>query len=157
MSDRARVGYPRMKNRGVYFFAHVLVPVAIGASIYVGWRSTDILVFDWIDAIGGSDLIVRPKTELPFWVLYALPDGLWVYAYTSWMLLIWRRPSLWVWSGLILAVGAEVGQLMGFVSGTYSLLDVAFYVGGFCLSRVLYAQATFVDTGYVNDGSSGLR
>src|SRR5687768_6416071 len=81
-------------------------------------------------------LVSRPAVPLPHWLLYSLPDGCWVYAYTSWMMLIWGRPVLWVWSGVILAVGAELGQLLGPVPETYDNLDMAFYVGAFILAMV---------------------
>ena len=127
-----------MKSFG-RFVIHVLLPTALGAGIYLGWRSNDLLVFRWIDAVGLSDWIYRPQGTLPEVVLYSLPDGCWVYATTSWMLIIWGRVVAWVYVGLILAVGAEVGQWAGFVPGTYDSLDMLFYIGGFALARVLNA------------------
>lgn len=144
-------------TRLVYFFLHVILPTAVGASIYVGWRSTDLLVFRWIEFVGASGLVVRPGIPLPFWVLYALPDGIWVYAYTSWMLLIWGRIAPWVYSGLVLAVGAELGQFVGLVPGTYANLDMVFYVGGFLLAGVVHAKTHVVNARPAGDDVLRLR
>ena len=124
-------------RRAVLFLFHVVLPVGVGAFIYVGWRSTDLLVFRWIEVVGATGLVYRPSVPLPGWVLYSLPDGCWVYAYTSWLLMIWGRMTAWVFTGVVLAVGAELGQLIGIVPGTYDHLDMAFYVGAFFLASTL--------------------
>jgi hypothetical protein len=144
-------------RRSVVFLLQVVLPIAVGASIYVGWRTTDLLVFRWIDAVGASELVFRPAVPLPGWVLCSLPDGCWVYAYTSWMLMIWGRITPWVLSGVILAVGAEFGQLLGLVPGTYDNLDVAFYVGACILAGVIHAQTHMVNRRSGRDGFPGVR
>ncbi len=136
---------------------HVLCPLALGAGIYVGWRSTELLVFRWIESCSlGHLLKFRPEVELPEWLLYCFPDGCWVYAMTSWMLIIWARMMPWVWVGVVMAVGAEIGQLWGVVPGTYDTLDLAFYIGAFITAGVLNAKTYLVDCSvrcYVTAGS----
>lgn len=129
----------------IRFLIHVIVPTAIGTAVYVGWRSTDLLVFRWIEYCRLSGLVFRPTIDLPHWLLYSLPDGCWVYAATSWMLLIWKRLVPWTWVAVVLAVGAEYGQLFGFVQGTYQTLDVLFYIGGFILAGVLNEKTSLVN------------
>jgi hypothetical protein len=141
----------------ILFLLNVLVPITLGASIYVGWRSTDLLVFRWIEWFGAGSLILRPDFALPSWVLYSLPDGCWVYACTSWMLLIWGRLVPWVWTGVVLAVGAELGQLVGLVPGTYDHLDMVFYVGAFLAAGVVYGQTHVVNGGPAGDGGFRVR
>lgn len=118
----------------------VALPIAVGASIYIGWRSPDLQVFHWIENLGAASLIVRPTTPIASWMLYSLPDGLWCLAFTNWMLLIWNRAVPWVWTGVILGVTTELGQLLGIVPGTYELLDIGFYTGGFVFARTTHAQ-----------------
>lgn len=127
------------------FMVHVVLPILIGASIYVGWRSTNLLVFRWIEFCGLSEFVVRPAVELPEWILYSLPDGCWVYSATSWMMLIWNRPVPWTWVAVVLAVAAEFGQLLGVVEGTYQTLDVLFYLLGFTFAVVFNAKTSLVD------------
>jgi hypothetical protein len=144
----------------LYFLLHVILPVAVGTAIYLGWRDQDMWVNCWVDAIGAKGLIIRPDFPLPGWVKNSLPDGCWVYAYTSWMLLIWRRVNLWVVTGVVLAVGGELGQLkvVGLVPGTYDNIDMACYLGGFLLSWVMYAKTAPVVRGGGGDhGGAGDR
>jgi hypothetical protein len=143
--------------KAAFFLVQVVVPIAVGACIYVGWRSTDLLVFRWIESVGAGGLVVRPDAPLPSWVLYTLPDGCWVYAYTSWMLLIWGRMVPWVYSGVALAMGAELGQLVGLIPGTYANLDIAFYVGAFILAGVAHAQTPLVNRSAARDGVPRVR
>ncbi len=135
------------------FLLHVVLPTLVGTAVYVGWRTTDLLVFRWIEFLHLEILVFRPTFGLPELLLYSLPDGCWVYAITSWMFLIWNRFVHWVWIGLILAVGAEFGQLFGLVQGTYQTLDVLFYVGGFVLAGVLNEKAPLVDHCVIHHGN----
>ena len=147
-------------KRAIYFLLHVVLPVAVGTAIYIGWRDQNMWVFRGIDAVGANWLVVRPDIPLPGWVLYSLPDGCWVYAYTSWMLMIWRRMNLWVVTGVVLAVGGELGQLqvVGLVPGTYDNTDMVCYLGGFLLSWVIYAKTAPVVRGGGGDhGGAGDR
>lgn len=147
-------------KRALYFFLHVVLPVALGTAIYIGWRDQNMWVFRWIDAVGANWLIIRPEFPLPGWLANSLPDGCWVYAYTSWMLMIWRRVNLWVMTGVILAVGGELGQIkLGqsqLVVGTYDHIDMVCYLGGFLLSWVMYAKtAPVVGGGGGDHGGTG--
>ena len=120
------------------YILHVVVPVAIGAAVYLLFRTTSLLVFEWLRSIGllETTLAVRGLVagiNPPEWLLYCLPDGLWVYAVTSWMILIWKRnpPLPWLFVGVALGVGGELGQAVAIVPGTYQHLDMVFYVAGF--------------------------
>ncbi|MHC5038328.1 MAG: hypothetical protein ACYTHM_13515 [Planctomycetota bacterium] len=121
---------------------HVVLPVVAGGCIYVLWRSTDLFVFDWIRFLGleGTVLALRDGARsfgsvLPAWFLFSLPDGLWAYAVTACMILIWRGEKGkgavgWICVGPFLAVGSEIGQMVSVVPGAFSFLDVAFYTAG---------------------------
>lgn len=142
----------------VRFSVHVIFPTAIGTCIYVGWRSTDLLVFRWIEFCGLTGLVIRPTLALPDWLLYSLPDGCWVYSATSWMMLIWNRLVPWTWVAVLLAVSAEYGQLFGLVQGTYQSLDVFFYLAGFICAVILNAKKTsLVDDSNPHHGILGIR
>jgi hypothetical protein len=73
---------------------------------------------------------------LPEWLLYSLPDGLWVYAITSWVIMIWNRdpPLAWLVIGAALGIGGELGQVIGIVPGTYQHLDMVFLTCGFLIA-----------------------
>jgi hypothetical protein len=125
-------------SRGCAFCLHVVLPTAIGAAIYLLYRSTHLLVFEWLTACRLLPWVLLAREycagfQLPEWLLYSLPDGLWVYAITSWMILIWSRnpPLPWLLVGVMLGCGGELGQIVGIVPGTYQHLDMVFYLVGF--------------------------
>lgn len=125
------------------FFLYVFVPTALGASIYLFFRSPDLLVFRWLNAVGLRDVIMTWRNSvsdvrLPEWLLYSAPDGLWVFAATGWIIHIWRGKPPWPWllGGVVLGVGSELGQAVGIVPGTYQHEDILCYVIGFLLALI---------------------
>jgi len=139
------------------FTLHVVFPTALGTCVYVGWRTPDLLVFHWIDYCGLNSFVYRPTVALPEWVLFTLPDGCWVYATTSWMLLIWQRLVPWAWLGVILAVGGEIGQFFGYVQGTYQTLDIVFYIGAFIIAGAINAKTPIVYRRHISNDIPGAR
>ena len=119
------------------FALHIVFPTLVGTTIYLLFRTPSLLAFRWVEAIGvdGPVMVLRKCTsdvQLPAWILYSLPDGIWVYATTAWMLIIWRGAISWPWVsiGVLLAIASELGQTVGVVRGTYQSLDILFYLGG---------------------------
>ena len=127
--------------------AHVVAPVLLGGTIYVLWRSPRLLVFSWLRSVGLDPLIeaCRHATApmlafLHAWSLNSMPDGLWVYSFTSFVLLVWHRvPNsidkvLWVSAPGLLALGGEGLQWLGFVPGTFDVADTCACVVGATLA-----------------------
>jgi hypothetical protein len=124
---------------------HVVVPIFIGAAIYTCWRSTTLLVFAWYKWLHVYDLaaklrhVVWPVRHLvPHWTLFSLPDGCWVYSFTVFLKSVWEDfgdrgwAFFWVALPTALAVGAEIGQAMRVVPGTFDVNDlVVYFVAGF--------------------------
>jgi len=121
-----------MKTKLTGFFLHVSLPIVFGGLIYVCWRDPNLLMFKWFHAVGLESLILQlrlatspTKAALPFWFIYSLPDGLWVYALTAFMILLWRDvrslpiKMFWLSLGLLLGAGSELGQLVGIVPGVF--------------------------------------
>jgi hypothetical protein len=126
-----------MTKRKLSFIVHVLAPITVGGIIYICWRETNLLMFRWLGAVGLEPLtnnlrsLAAPAQRiLPHWFVYSLPDGLWVYALTAFMLLVWRNTDplptkmLWCSLGLLLGPGIEIGQLAGVVPGTFDYGDL---------------------------------
>jgi len=137
-------------NRYAMFAIFVLLPIAIGTAIYVGWRSPSLVVFDWMAYCGIPADSFRPSVSLPQSILYSLPDACWVFAGTSWMLLIWRGLHPWAFVFIVLGVGGEFGQAILVVPGTFDWNDMFFYVGSFTLATIGYTYAKAL---FINDGS----
>ena len=74
------------------------------------------------------------------WLVYNVPDALWAFGFTSFLLIACRRDSpmvrkLYLTVGFVLMIGLEVGQ-GGWFAGTYDPLDVVATVVGAGLACV---------------------
>lgn len=139
---------------------HVATPLLGGGLVYLVFRSPDLLVFRWIEALGGLPALLglramlEPTSQaLPSWVLYSLPDGLWVYAFMSFMLHLWRgaRPGprrFWAAMGPALGMGWEAGQWLGLTPGTFDVMDVALMAVMACIALLLHGTPEGLGSGH---------
>ncbi|MFN2531809.1 MAG: hypothetical protein ABR555_10975 [Pyrinomonadaceae bacterium] len=143
-------------------FLHVFLPLFLGGLVYVLWRDPKTLMFRWSDSLrmGGLISAIRLTGKLdanmPQWVRYSLPDGLWVYSLTAFMTLVWRDTdswlrSAWVAVGLIVGCGIEFGQLIGVVPGSFDTGDLVACITGFVLALVFTSEINFKRS--LNDAS----
>ncbi len=99
------------------------------------------LVFTWYGWLGLQAPLLALRAELsdvkhflPNFVLYSLPDALWVYSFTFLMQSVWSRHprsygrTVWILLPVLLAVGGEIGQLLKVVPGTFDLMDILGYI-----------------------------
>jgi hypothetical protein len=118
-----------------------LLPFFIGAAIYILWRSQALFLFTWLRQVGlhAPMLALRAhfagvKHLVPDFILYSLPDGLWLYAFTALMGFIWlNEPNrylrlFWNLLPVFLAVGSEFGQRFRLIPGTFDWWDVVSYI-----------------------------
>lgn len=117
-----------------------------GAIIYILFRPTYLIMFKWIDSFGLMKLInsIRLNSEdLPDWVLYSLPDGLWMFSYCLFIGQIWnyniKKCLLFLSILPIYAVSNEIMQYFHLVSGTFDWMDLLAFLIAFTLS-VLYIK-----------------
>lgn len=118
------------------YLLHGVLPVVLGAAIYVLFRSPRLRVFDWLHTLGAGGAVpaarawARPAAEhLPEWLLFSAPDGLWVYGLTACLALVWRGAPgrarrWWLCAGIALGAGGELGQLAGVVPGVFDPADL---------------------------------
>lgn len=128
---------------------HVFVPVLFGALIYILFRKESLTVFLWIENISLLDevmfirsLLSETKKKIPEIILYSLPDGIWVYSATYFMIAIWKNNlkdiSAWFWIFVpfICSIVAELLQSVQVVEGSYCSYDMMFYVSFFVLALI---------------------
>lgn len=129
-------GWPR--NLRTHALLHVVVPLSIGGAIYICWRDPSLWLFDWVGYAGlaatvdGLRQLTLPYAAvLPRWVLYSLPDALWVYAAIMFMDRIWSGDAtrklnrrIWLCSGPLLAIVIELGQLTKLIPGNFDPNDL---------------------------------
>ena len=130
----------------------------IGGGLYLMCRSERLVMFDWCKAIGIYPLIqqLRPKGNFDSWLVYSLPDGLWLFSYIILMGAIWAfdmRKSLLCSAPLIvIAIGSEVLQLPHIVRGTFDVIDLLCYIAG-SVSGIIYIKKLNKINDYENNKS----
>jgi len=123
--------------------AIALLALLAGGMIYLLWRKDTLLMFAWVDAFGLLDPLgaVRHGVSafsLPHWVVFSLPNALWLFSGLLILDAIWgshRSVSRLLWSAALglIAVGAEAGQALRVLPGTFDWQDVALMaLAGFC-------------------------
>ncbi len=119
---------------------YVLLPIFIGGLIYIVSRSKSLKMFDWFEKINLSNevSIIRDyfsNVELPNWIIYNLPDFLWVFSFTSLLFIIWNKKIekenvFYLLFPMGIGVLSEFGQLFSIINGTFDKVDIIFYVFG---------------------------
>ena len=124
----------------------------VGGLIYILFRTSTLKMFSWYETIGLGELtnVMRKMTfqfsdKIPEWILFSLPDGLWIFSYVL-MLFIWQnsvsiKNIFWISIIPILAIGSELGQLFGLVIGTFDIADLLFYIFGMTLPFILFTKS----------------
>jgi hypothetical protein len=114
----------------------------LGGIIYILFRVSEPLFFQWIRAAGSDKWfdIARQNLlplgqHLPEWIVFSLPNGLWAFAYALLITGIWSGSKSWLrycWIASIplLVLGYEVLQFPGIIPGTFSIQDIALGITG---------------------------
>lgn len=114
-----------MKNISILrnLIIHVIFPLLIGLTLYA---LSGRLIFP-------LNLLLRQPIDstyrLPNLILFNLPDGLWSYAFMSFIILLWRNDSYknrWIIVVFMVSLGWELGQKIGFINGTFDWVDCLF-------------------------------
>jgi len=139
-----------MKKEQILSLLFAISSLLVGSFIYILFRPTSLIMFDWFHTMGLSELIqiMRSSVEgmdsnFPRWVVFSMPYALWVLSYMFFMSCIWwNSPSksrhFWLWSAPIVAVVTEIAQLLvvipgfegfihslfGFIPGEFDPIDV---------------------------------
>lgn len=114
----------------------------IGGGLYLLYRSESLRMFTSIKAMGMYDLVsaIRPHEGLDCWIIYSLPDGLWLFSYILLMAALWNfdTRNTWLYSTplVVIAIGSEILQIPHIVSGTFDWVDLLCYLGATLLGYV---------------------
>jgi hypothetical protein len=108
----------------------------VGSAIYILFRPTSLLMFNWADALGLMIPIHALRMHclsvtnfLPSWFIYSFPFALWVVAYLFFVKAIWWQSAspwryLWFWCVPLVSVTAEICQYHGLIQGTFDPVDI---------------------------------
>src|SRR5690606_24761044 len=124
-----------------------------GGLIYVLFRTSSLKMFSWYETIGLGGLTNELRNwafqladKIPEWILFSLPDGLWIFSYVSLMLIIWQnsislKNIFWILILPFLAISSELGQLFGVIIGTFDFMDLLLYISGMILPLIIFTRS----------------
>lgn len=136
-----------MKKRNL-IIAHTILPLLVGGLLYISFRSTTLKMFSWFKFIGIENTILNIrqqlsplKLNLPEWTYFSLPDGLWVYSFTSALLIVWdnqfRHAKIWLLIPFFTGAIIEIAQGFKIFRGTFDILDLTFTIVALLLSIII--------------------
>lgn len=113
-----------------------IVCILLGGLIYILWRPSCLLMFNWFTEwqINGfikfsRDTIILQSFILPKWMIYSLPNALWAFGGIIIFAGIWgnKHKEFLLWSLLFsaIAIFAEFGQFVHILPGTFDYIDFA--------------------------------
>lgn len=131
-----------MINRLVKILIIIVIPLMVALSIYALFRTDKLTVYYWFPILKQirHALISKLDFNLNFlskpvrgFLIYSLPDGLWLYSFTCFMILIWDNSKskfkyFWMYIGTLIALTQKLGQGLGIFSGTFDINDVVIYL-----------------------------
>ena len=156
-SIESKVEISKLSNKmfkiSIKTICNVLLPLLLGALIYVSFRSKSLTMFNWFDIIGISNWVIsirnifHPlKHSLPAWVYYSLPDALWVYSFSASYLLLWKNNfnigRYWLLIPLSTGCFVELAQGLKLMKGTFDPIDLLLDTSAFILSVIIIRPKT---------------
>ena len=126
-------------KRKTYILLSALL-ISIGELVYILYRPLTLYMFKPLEVMGLLDDVralrsahwLPPIETVPEWVVYSLPDGMWLLSYMFAMEFIWNNDGkhirlFFVWAMPVAIIAHEFCQLMGLASGTWDILDLTSY------------------------------
>lgn len=110
-----------------------------GGLLYILFRSEYLMVNRWAlnNQYGSIFKIIRIQTfqileTVPKWIIYSLPDALWLMSFGLILQLIWKNETkririFWTLVPCSIALLWELFQATHFVNGTFDVVDLLFY------------------------------
>ena len=132
--------------------AMALILFLIEGLIYLTFRTTELNMFrvyghyEWVESLRAWGDTVRG--DIPRWIRFSLPDGLWLFSYLLLVDAIWNKfdRSSFIWYLLMpgVAFGSEILQFVMMESttpwntGTYDVMDFVCYGVAVILILIIY-------------------
>lgn len=115
--------------------------LGVGELIYLLYRPLTIIMFQPFEQTGTMSFVYTlrksslfpPYAEVPKWIVYSLPDGLWLLSFFFLMEYIWYNETSQIKSVFtilisVMIVGWEVLQYSGIMPGTWDINDMLAYL-----------------------------
>ena len=128
-----------MKNRSLVLL-FIMICLTGGVLIYTITRTETIYINQWLSHIGNGKALLFlqglfQNGQIPQWIIYSLPDALWMSALMLLILMIWNfklhlKSIPWVVMAILTGVSYEIFQGYHLIRGTYDPVDLLFIMIG---------------------------
>ena len=121
----------------------------LGLFLYLLFRPTSIYIFEFIRVINLEDQLlhlreyIKPlENYMPLWIVYSLPTMLWAFSLTCLICIIWSKDFtnifflIYLLTAIAIILGSEILQLLGYLPGTFSYMDLSFNFFGIVLGLI---------------------
>lgn len=119
-------------------FGIALIALLVGGLIYIFWRSETLMMFAWLEYFGLEKFIrsmrdITLELSLPNWVLFSLPNALWLFSGLLLFDFIWGSEAsvsklFWFFIFWMIAVCTELSQALRLIPGTFDWQDMTFII-----------------------------
>lgn len=111
--------------------AFALMPLCVGMLIYIFLRPGDPFFKQWFHetALVNDASFLNMAHTMPQWILFSLPDGLWMFSMVLIIFAIWdfklhRRSLVWLALAIVIGLLFELGQAVHLVRGHFDPMDL---------------------------------
>ena len=125
------------KTKAMVKISLAVLMLLCGSAIYLLFRSKTLNMYKWCASLGLSDEIDSLRYAVSDWnipefIKFSLPDGLYCAAYILIMDSIWQKECGWPKHAVVLSVplftiGSEILQYFGLAKGTFDVNDLLCY------------------------------
>jgi len=125
----------------------VIIALLLAAIIYFFRTNPPLLIASLKEKLFSGNVFtikLNGKNEFEKWFVNSLPDGLWMFAFTLTLLVIWkakgiRAMSFWIPFSLLVGVMSEILQKFKFVPGTFDVIGILTSTLFFLIAFSLYS------------------
>jgi hypothetical protein len=117
-----------------------LFSLLLGTLIYVVCRAQSLILFEWLSLLKIDHSNFRTSMELPYFVKYNLPNGLFLIFGYIFMYIIWGRSKYYLLYSTVVTVLSILYELsqIKIINGTFDIMDLTVIIISFVFSIVLY-------------------
>lgn len=127
----------------------IVIPMFLGGMIYTIYRPQNLIMFSWFEILHCNrkiellrKVICDSNILLPKWVIYSLPNALWVFSGVISFQLIWQKKIkqmyFWISIFVFVAIMFEVSQLLNIIPGVFDFIDILLILISVALANLYF-------------------
>ena len=128
----------------------IIFALVLGLFIYLIFRDHQNPFYIWAIQLGWSDTLnyiraILVSEHIPAWFIYSFPDGLWMFAFVLFMMMVWDFRlegigKVWIISSICMGISFEICQAFIKGMGTFDWMDMIFLSAGALLPILLFTK-----------------